>query len=119
MRKLSLLTTAVLLPLAALADPWGSKALGDAIAAFLLTGFTVLWMLIYLIVLLNTMRRMPIYFGFSVVLVLADVYTIITAYQSSYRDTPDIFIAYLVLSVFYVFVIYKGIRNLRKPTEVE
>lgn len=119
MRKLSLLAAAVLLPTLALADPWGSKALGDAIAAFLLTGFTALWMLIYMIVLLTTRRSMPIYFGFSAVLVLADVYTIITAYQSNYQDKLDIFTGYFIASIFFAFVLYLGIRNIRKPTEVE
>lgn len=118
MRKLSLLATAVLLPLAAMADPWGSQALGDAVMALLVSGFTALWMLVYLIVMLTTKRSMPIYFAFSVAFTLINWYTIYAAYQSNYHEKADIFSAYFVLSIFYVFVLYIGILNIRKPTEV-
>gem|GEM_PF-7093960 len=97
-----------------MADPWGSKALGDAIAAFLMTGFTTLWMLVYLIVLLMRNRKMPIYLAFSVAFVLIDLYTIITAYRSNYHDKTDIFTAYFIVYIFYTFVLYIGISNVRK-----
>lgn len=120
MRKLSLLITAVLLPLAAMADPWGSKALGDAIAAFLMTGFTTLWMLVYLVVVLMRSRKMRVYFWLSALLTLVDAVFIAIAYNSNrHHDELEIFGVYLILMFFYAFVIYRGILNIRKPTEGE
>jgi len=95
------------------ADPWGSKALGDAVTALLLTGFTLLWTLIYLVIIFTSRRSMPWYYGYTLALIVLNVYTIITAYTSNYRDKQEIFGTYFVVIVFYAFAAYAGYRNCR------
>lgn len=115
------LVTGILLltiPVTCFAEPWGNRSLDRAIGAFLVTGVTYLFCLVYILFRLIGNRSYPILFTFTNILILWDSYQLIATYiRSSTYDqhyyashhVPFIFLT----STFYILTIAIGLSPLK------
>ena len=122
LRFLFFFALCILIPLACMADPWGSKSLGDRILSFLFNGFTLLWCLIYVVIIMTSKRKRIVYFVLTMVVLAINIILALVAIDSSNRyDRPDFEDAAKVMGLLYIIPIVIGIFNIRRkdPAHIE
>ena len=103
-----------------MADPYGNASLNTAIGAFLLTGLTYIFCLIYIVMVSLAKKAYPFFFAITLILILWNAYEIFhllrTANVYDYKFYTKHYIPLFIFSaVFYVFFIILGLSlNIRK-----